>query len=88
MALNSKSAAIFVIAAGSALLAQVATIPPVAKRVEHREVRHETTVIDNYFWLREKSNRDVIRFHEAENARTENVRADRSGKKMRSIGSA
>jgi oligopeptidase B len=52
MAFNCGSAAALMIVAGSAL----AQAPPVAKRVEHREVRHEATVVDNYFWLREKSN--------------------------------
>jgi len=44
--------------------------PPVAARVEHREVRHGETVSDDYFWLRQKSNPDVIRYLEAENAYT------------------
>src|SRR5258708_5214494 len=44
--------------------------PPTANQLEHREVRHGATVIDNYFWLREKSNPEVIRYLEAENAYT------------------
>ena len=44
--------------------------PPVAPRVEHREVRHGATVIDDYFWLREKSNPKVVQYLEAENAYT------------------
>jgi oligopeptidase B len=52
------------------LMAQMAPMPPVAKRVEHREVRHDSTVIDNYFWLRERSNPDVLQYLEAENAYT------------------
>jgi oligopeptidase B len=43
---------------------------PVAPRVEHQEVRHGETVTDNYFWLRQKSNPDVVRYLEAENAYT------------------
>jgi oligopeptidase B len=50
--------------------ADLPTQPPVAKRVEHREVRHGATVIDNYFWLREKSNPEVIAYLTAENAYT------------------
>jgi oligopeptidase B len=46
-------------------------VPPVAKRVEHRELHHGLTVSDDYFWLREKSNPEVIRYLEAENAYTE-----------------
>jgi oligopeptidase B len=44
--------------------------PPEAARIEHREVRHGATVIDNYFWLREKSNPKVVEYLEAENAYT------------------
>ncbi len=45
--------------------------PPVAPVIEHRETRHGATVIDNYFWLREKSNPEVIKYLDAENAYTE-----------------
>src|ERR1035437_4367515 len=44
--------------------------PPVAHRVERREVRHNATIIDDYFWLREKSNPKVVQYLEAENAYT------------------
>ncbi|MFL6354840.1 MAG: S9 family peptidase, partial [Bryobacteraceae bacterium] len=44
--------------------------PPVANRIEHRELRHGATVIDNYYWLRDKSNPEVIRYLESENAYT------------------
>jgi oligopeptidase B len=47
-----------------------AQTPPVAPRVEHREVRHGETVGDDYFWLREKSNPQVRVYLEAENAYT------------------
>jgi oligopeptidase B len=50
--------------------------PPAAKRVEHREVRHGATVIDNYYWLREKANPDVIDYLKAENAYTEAMTKD------------
>jgi len=45
--------------------------PPTAQRNEHREERHGATVIDNYFWLRDKSNPAVIEYLKAENAYTE-----------------
>jgi len=45
--------------------------PPVAPKIEHREVRHGATVIDNYYWFREKSNPELIKYLEAENAYTE-----------------
>jgi len=45
--------------------------PPAAPRIEHRETRHGATVIDPYFWLREKSSPQVVQYLEAENAYTE-----------------
>jgi oligopeptidase B len=47
-----------------------AALPPVAPRIEHREVRHGATVVDDYFWLREKSNPKVAAYLEDENAYT------------------
>jgi oligopeptidase B len=44
--------------------------PPAAKRVDHREVRHKATVVDQYHWLRDKKNPEVIQYLEAENAYT------------------
>ncbi len=60
------------------LLAQtdMAPAPPVAAKKEHREVRHGATVIDNYYWLREKSNPELIQYLEAENAYTEAMTRD------------
>src|SRR5579871_6238193 len=40
---------------------------PSAPRVEHREVRHGATVIDDYFWLRDKSSPKVTAYLESEN---------------------
>ena len=51
-------------------------IPPVANRIEHRELRHGTTVIDNYYWLRDKSNPEVIKYLEAENVYTKAMTKD------------
>ena len=68
--LHIRSSAFGLILA-SCLLLQAQPTPPVAKRVPHQEVRHGATVIDNYFWLREKSNPEVVQYLEAENAYTE-----------------
>ena len=60
--------------AGPALVAQVASIaaqPPAAKKVPHETTIHGRTLKDDYFWLREKSNPEVIKHLEAENAYTE-----------------
>src|SRR5215472_16123541 len=45
--------------------------PPIAPIVEHKETRHGTVVVDNYYWLREKSKPRVIKYLEEENAYTE-----------------
>ena len=48
---------------------------PVARTHEHREVRHGGTVVDPYFWLREKNNPEVVRYLESENAYTQAMTA-------------
>lgn len=45
-----------------------AATPPVAKKQPHKTVLHGDTLIDNYFWMKEKSNPEVIKHLEAENA--------------------
>jgi oligopeptidase B len=47
--------------------------PPVAAVKPHVTELHGDKLVDNYFWLREKSNPDVISYLEAENAYTEAV---------------
>src|SRR6478672_8185276 len=47
--------------------------PPVAKKVPHETRIHGDTLKDDYFWLREKNNPEVIKYMEAENAYTEEV---------------
>ena len=42
--------------------------PPVAKTREHRSIWHGESVNDPWFWLREKTNPEVIGYLEAENA--------------------
>src|SRR5260370_14782490 len=76
MAYHPIAGAALILAFALISRAQLAPSPPVAKRVEHREVRHDSTVVDNYFWLREQSNPEVIRFLEAENAYTEAMTKD------------
>jgi oligopeptidase B len=48
-----------------------APVPPVAPIIEHRESHHGVTMVDNYFWLREKSNPEVIKYLDVENAYTD-----------------
>jgi oligopeptidase B len=48
----------------------------VARRVEHTEVRHGETIADPYFWLREKTNPQVVEYLKAEDAYTEAMTQD------------
>ena len=51
----------------------VATRPPVARKAPHLTTIHGDTLKDDYFWLREKSNPEVISYLKAENAYTDAV---------------
>jgi oligopeptidase B len=66
--------------AGGALLATpsvadeaAAPRPPVAKRIEHPATLHGDKREDPYFWLREKTNPEVLAYVQAENAYTESM---------------
>ncbi|MCC6862015.1 MAG: S9 family peptidase [Bryobacterales bacterium] len=50
------------------LSAEEAPRPPVAKVIPRKITMHGETRVDNYFWLREKENPEVIAYLEAENA--------------------
>ncbi|NWJ39415.1 MAG: S9 family peptidase [Geothrix sp.] len=50
-------------------------VPPTAKQVEHVSVWHGEKVNDPWFWLREKTNPDVVSYLNAENTYTEAVTA-------------
>lgn len=63
--------AIIVLSVALIAWAETSLEPPVAKRVEHHETWHGETLSDDYFWLREKSNPEVIEYLQAENAYTE-----------------
>ncbi|MFJ1458480.1 S9 family peptidase [Nocardia sp. N2S4-5] len=45
--------------------------PPIAERVPTERVHHGDTFVDDYEWLRDKENPEVISYLEAENAYTE-----------------
>jgi oligopeptidase B len=47
--------------------------PPVAKRIPKVTKIHGETLVDHYFWLRDKTNPEVISYLEAENAYTKAV---------------
>ncbi len=47
--------------------------PPVAKIIPRADTLHGDIRVDNYYWLRERTNPEVKNYLEAENAYTENV---------------
>ncbi|MFL5753146.1 MAG: DUF5686 family protein [Bacteroidia bacterium] len=47
--------------------------PPTAKKIPNRLMIHEDTLIDNYFWMRDKFAPEVINHLYAENAYADNV---------------
>ena len=57
-------------------LAAQAPVPPVARQVEHISLWHGEKVSDPWFWLREKTNPEVVAYLNAENAYTEAMTAD------------
>ena len=55
--------------------AQDVPTPPVAPRHQHQEARYGATVNDSYYWLREKTNPEVVKYLQAENAYTQAMTA-------------
>ena len=47
--------------------------PPVAKKEPHFTFFHGDTLIDNYYWMRHKNDREVINYLSAENGYTERM---------------
>ncbi|MEU1429497.1 S9 family peptidase [Nocardia sp. NPDC005746] len=56
---------------GSTTSVSGAVVAPIAKRVPTERVHHGDVVIEEYEWLRDKENPEVIAYLEAENAYTE-----------------
>ena len=76
-ALYALAAAMLVSPLASVVVAQNNLVnpppPPMAKKVPKETSIHGVTLLDNYFWLREKTNPEVTAYLEAENAYTDSV---------------
>jgi hypothetical protein len=59
--------------------ASTAPRPPVARIVPHTLEAHGQTRVDDYYWLRERENPDVIAYLKAENAYADSVMAPYAG---------
>jgi oligopeptidase B len=62
-----------------AVPAPVAATPPVAKRVPVERLLHGETVVDEYAWLRDRDDPDVIAYLEGENAYLRQLLAPSAG---------
>ncbi len=58
-------------ALGTSGLMPAQSSPPVARRIAKVDTLHGDVLRDDYFWLRQKSNPEVVRYLQAENAFTE-----------------
>jgi oligopeptidase B len=56
---------------GMETMAQTTAQPPVAKKNTKKQAFHGESLDDDYFWLREKTDKEVISYLEAENAYTD-----------------
>ena len=68
-----KSLSILMLLIGLTDCSQKPAAPPIAKVEPRTTVILGDTLVDNYFWLREKTNPAVIQYLEDENAYTESV---------------
>ncbi|MCJ7755594.1 MAG: hypothetical protein MUP13_13605, partial [Thermoanaerobaculales bacterium] len=59
--------------------AQPGPTPPVAEKKAQTLEMHGDVRVDDYYWLRERTNPEVLAYLEAENAYTETVLADTAG---------
>src|SRR6185369_3541926 len=73
MSLLLQAALLVALAAPMTAAKDGAKQPPVARKVAHTMEVHGDTLKDDYFWLREKTNPEVIKYLEDENAYTDEV---------------
>ena len=57
--------------------------PPVAKTVPHERVQHSVLVVDPYYWLIDKDDKDTTAYLEEENAFTAEATAGQAGLRER-----
>ncbi len=57
-----------ILLAASVYAASVAVAPPVAEKKPHYTVTNGDSLLDNYFWMREKTSPEVVKYLESENA--------------------
>lgn len=71
LALLAAAISLAISLGGMETMAQTTAQPPVAKKATKKQSFHGESLDDDYFWLREKTDKEVISYLEAENAYTE-----------------
>ena len=61
------------------MLQETVPQPPIAKKIEKITKIHGETVVDDYFWLRDKNNPEVIKYLKAEDAYADAMTASTKG---------
>ena len=83
---GDTSSTLIVIMASLALLgacAEDSVAPPIVKEIPKELEIHGDVRVDDYFWLRERENPDVIAHLEAKNEYTESALAESAGLRSR-----
>src|SRR5262245_818172 len=62
-----------ILLASSVYAASVAVAPPVAEKKPHYTVTNGDSLLDNYFWMREKTSPEVVKYLEDENKYADSV---------------
>jgi oligopeptidase B len=75
MKMSARILAVACIAAAVIACAPSEPVAPVAEKKAHELEMHGDLRVDDYYWLRERSNPEVLAYLEAENAYTEEVMA-------------
>src|SRR5512140_1278338 len=70
-----KLLVVLALAVPAIIMADELPKPPVAKKVPKRATLHGDTRVDDYGWIREKSNPEVVAYLNAENAYADAVMA-------------
>ncbi len=65
-----RFALVLALLAAPVALALDPAVPPVAKKVPHKLTEHGETRTDDYFWIKDKTNKNVLKYLDAENAHT------------------
>ena len=73
MPLKNRLLLVYIILSNSFLAQEREFTPPIAKKIPNTLIVHNDTIIDNYYWMRDKFAPEVINHLYAENAYADNI---------------